>query len=161
MMARGIAARNRLFATARQAASLRVETGSRRWPSAPQQRRLSAAAVALTDVSIAFRLAGGGTYAAVERASLHVADGEFVAIVGPTGCGKSTLLNVAAGLIAPSPGRVEIFGAPLAGAQPAGRLSVSGRRAVSLEDRAGECRDRAGDRRHAAERSARRARKSG
>ena len=65
--------------------------------------------------SIAFRLAGGGSYAAVERASLDVADGEFVAIVGPTGCGKSTLLNVAAGLIAPSPGRVEIFGAPLAG----------------------------------------------
>ena len=38
-----------------------------------------------------------------------------MAIVGPTGCGKSTLLNVAAGLIAPSAGRVEIFGVPLAG----------------------------------------------
>jgi NitT/TauT family transport system ATP-binding protein len=44
-----------------------------------------------------------------------VADGEFVSIVGPTGCGKSTLLNVAAGLIAPSSGRIDIFGAPLAG----------------------------------------------
>ena len=71
-------------------------------------------AVALHDVSIGFRLAGGGTYIAVERAELNVADGEFVAIVGPTGCGKSTLLNVAAGLIAPSSGRVDIFGAPLA-----------------------------------------------
>ena len=48
-----------------------------------------------------FRLADGGAYTAVERATLDVADGEFVAIVGPTGCGKSTLLNVAAGLIAP------------------------------------------------------------
>src|SRR5881392_1004829 len=72
-------------------------------------------AVALDDVSIAFRLAGGGSYTAVERASLRVAGGEFVAIVGPTGCGKSTLLNVAAGLIAPSSGRIEVFGAPLGG----------------------------------------------
>src|SRR3989441_5769945 len=72
-------------------------------------------AVALSQVAISFRLADGGSYAAVDRTSLAVADGEFVAIVGPTGCGKSTLLNVAAGLIAPSTGRVEIFGTPLAG----------------------------------------------
>ena len=74
-----------------------------------------AAAVALQDIDIAFRLAGGGTYRAVSEASLSVADGEFVAIVGPTGCGKSTLLNVAAGLLAPSAGAASIFGAPLAG----------------------------------------------
>jgi NitT/TauT family transport system ATP-binding protein len=72
-------------------------------------------AVALAEVTVTFRLADGGAYPAVERASLAVADGEFVAIVGPTGCGKSTLLNVAAGLIAPSSGRVDILGAPLAG----------------------------------------------
>jgi len=71
--------------------------------------------VTLADVTIAFRLADGGSYEAVERASLSVADGEFVAIVGPTGCGKSTLLNVTAGLFPPSSGRVEIFGEPLAG----------------------------------------------
>ena len=73
------------------------------------------AAVALTDVTIAFRLADGGTYQAVERATLNVADGEFVAIVGPTGCGKTTLLNVAAGLFPPTTGRVGIFGSPLDG----------------------------------------------
>ena len=66
-------------------------------------------------MSVRFRLAAGGTYAAVEDASLAVAAGEFVAIVGPTGCGKSTLLNVAAGLIAPSSGRIDVFGAPLGG----------------------------------------------
>jgi NitT/TauT family transport system ATP-binding protein len=71
-------------------------------------------AVTLADVTVTFQLARG-SYPAVERASLTVADGEFVAIVGPTGCGKSTLLNIAAGLIAPSSGRVEIFGALLAG----------------------------------------------
>ena len=101
-----------------------------------------AAAVGLTDVDVAFRLAGGGIYRAVERATLTVADGEFVAIVGPTGCGKSTLLNIAAGLMAPSAGTVDIFGDASRRAQPAGRLSVSGRRAVSVEDRAGQCRHR-------------------
>jgi NitT/TauT family transport system ATP-binding protein len=75
----------------------------------------SAAAVALNDCTIAFRLADGSSYTAVEHASLDVADGEFVAIVGPTGCGKSTLLNVAAGLIAPSHGTATIFGDALAG----------------------------------------------
>jgi NitT/TauT family transport system ATP-binding protein len=73
------------------------------------------AAVSLNDVSVAFRLADGGTYTAVQRATLEVADGEFVAIVGPTGCGKSTLLNVAAGLLAPVVGRAQIFGNGLSG----------------------------------------------
>src|ERR671936_2250453 len=72
-------------------------------------------AVSLSQLSVTFRLAAGGAYPAVEGVSLTVSAGEFVAIVGPTGCGKSTLLNVAAGLIAPSSGRIEVFGAPLAG----------------------------------------------
>jgi NitT/TauT family transport system ATP-binding protein len=72
-------------------------------------------AVSLADVTITFRLADGGSYTAVQGASLDVADGEFVAIVGPTGCGKSTLLNVTAGLFPPSVGEARIFGANLAG----------------------------------------------
>src|SRR5512144_3381322 len=79
-----------------------------------RRRAAMPSAVALSQVTVSFRLADGGSYQAVERASLAVADGEFVAIVGPTGCGKSTLLNVAAGLLAPSSGRVDIFGGPLA-----------------------------------------------
>jgi NitT/TauT family transport system ATP-binding protein len=70
-------------------------------------------ALDLDGVTVAFRLADGGTYTAVEGASLRVADGEFVAIVGPTGCGKSTLLNVAAGLLAPAAGAVRKAGEPL------------------------------------------------
>src|SRR5262245_17519216 len=70
-------------------------------------------AVALTDVVVSCAVAVG-TYTAVDRATLSVGDGEFVAIVGPTGCGKSTLLNIAAGLLAPAAGSVNIFGAPLA-----------------------------------------------
>ncbi|MGB8894744.1 MAG: ABC transporter ATP-binding protein [Pseudolabrys sp.] len=77
--------------------------------------RALSAAVALDDVVVAFRLAGA-VYTAIGHATLHVADGEFVAIVGPTGCGKSTLLNVTAGLLTPAGGGVKIFGSPLAAA---------------------------------------------
>ena len=79
------------------------------------QSPAAAAAVALSDVSIAFRVADGAIYTAVQGASLSVADGEFVAIVGPTGCGKSTLLNVAAGLFPPTAGSARVFGEPLTG----------------------------------------------
>jgi NitT/TauT family transport system ATP-binding protein len=72
-------------------------------------------AVALNDATVAFRLGDGRLYTAVEKASLAVAPGEFVAIVGPTGCGKSTLLNVAAGLLKPAGGGVRIFDRALSG----------------------------------------------
>ena len=55
----------------------------------------------------------GQRYTAVCDVALTVGDGEFVSVVGPTGCGKSTLLNVAAGLLAPSRGTVQVFGHPL------------------------------------------------
>jgi NitT/TauT family transport system ATP-binding protein len=74
-----------------------------------------APAIALRQVAVSFRLADDIVYPAIKSTSLAVADGEFVAIVGPTGCGKSTLLNIAAGLIAPSAGVVDIFGMQLTG----------------------------------------------
>lgn len=57
----------------------------------------------------------GQRYTAVQHVNLTVGAGEFVSVVGPTGCGKSTLLNVAAGLLAPSTGSVQVFGQPLQG----------------------------------------------
>src|SRR5262247_3707586 len=54
-------------------------------------------------------------YTALRGATLRVAEGEFVAVVGPTGCGKSTLLNVAAGLLQHSAGTVTVHGKPLSG----------------------------------------------
>ena len=76
-----------------------------------------APALRLADVSCTFiaRDQPGQRYTAVSGVSLAVGAGEFVSVVGPTGCGKSTLLNVAAGLLQPSTGSVELFGAPLAG----------------------------------------------
>lgn len=72
-------------------------------------------AIRLSGVSVAYALADGGRYEAVQPVDLSVADGEFLAILGPTGCGKSTLLNIAAGLMPASSGRTEIFGEPLTG----------------------------------------------
>jgi NitT/TauT family transport system ATP-binding protein len=40
--------------------------------------------------------------------SFSALPGEFVAIVGPSGCGKSTLLRLAAGLTAPSTGKLTV-----------------------------------------------------
>ncbi|APO77865.1 nitrate/sulfonate ABC transporter ATP-binding protein (plasmid) [Rhizobium etli 8C-3] len=58
-----------------------------------------------------------GSYVAVQDVNLTVADGEFLAIVGPTGCGKSTILNAIAGLLKPASGTVTIDGAPVKGVQ--------------------------------------------
>ena len=43
---------------------------------------------------------------ALDRVSLAVRDGEFLAVVGPSGCGKSTLLRLIAGLLPSASGRV-------------------------------------------------------
>ncbi|NUZ04281.1 ABC transporter ATP-binding protein [Piscinibacter koreensis] len=78
---------------------------------------MTAPALLLDGVTCTFvsKDAPGQRYTAVQDVDLRVGAGEFVSVVGPTGCGKSTLLNVAAGLLAPSTGRIEVFGEPLAG----------------------------------------------
>ena len=77
----------------------------------------SPTALALQDVSCTFVSAQrpDQRYTAVAGVTLQVGAGEFVSVVGPTGCGKSTLLNLGAGLLAPSTGRVQVFGEPLTG----------------------------------------------
>jgi len=51
----------------------------------------------------------GGLHA-VREVTLDVLPGERRAILGPNGAGKTTLFNVIAGDLAPSAGRVELFG---------------------------------------------------
>jgi NitT/TauT family transport system ATP-binding protein len=80
--------------------------------SRPVSGAVGAPAVRFGGVRVTF-VVKDDAFTAVERVDLSVADGEFVAIVGPTGCGKSTLLNAAAGLLVPSAGSVDIFGARL------------------------------------------------
>ena len=49
-----------------------------------------------------------GLTQAVSGLDLSVAAGESVSIIGPSGCGKSTTLLLAAGLLKPSGGLVEV-----------------------------------------------------
>jgi len=59
----------------------------------------------VTDLTV--RFAGR---AVLDGLSLHVADGEVVAVLGPSGTGKSTLLRVIAGLLRPDAGTVYLDG---------------------------------------------------
>jgi sulfonate transport system ATP-binding protein len=74
-----------------------------------------AIAIRLQRLTRRFATTSGTPYTAVEDISLDVRAGRFVSIVGPSGCGKSTVLNMAAGLIQPSEGSIEVFGEPLKG----------------------------------------------
>lgn len=51
-----------------------------------------------------------GAAVAVDGVSLHVSDGEMVAIIGPNGAGKSTLVNTLSGILTPAAGRVTVHG---------------------------------------------------
>lgn len=62
-----------------------------------------------------------GKFLAVERASLSMASGECVALIGPNGHGKSSFVNALCGLNARE-GRVLVNGVPLPGRDPKGAV---------------------------------------
>lgn len=53
-------------------------------------------AVTIDQVSKAY-----GHCLAVDRATVHIRQGEFFSILGPSGCGKTTLLRIIAGFEQP------------------------------------------------------------
>ena len=61
-----------------------------------------------------------GRIRALDGVDLELAEGELVGLLGPNGAGKSTLVKIACGLVRPSEGSAEIFGAR-AGSPPARR----------------------------------------
>lgn len=86
------------------------------------------AAPLLTVTSLAKRY---GSVPVFENVSLHVARGEFVAIVGESGVGKSTLLNCIAGLDHWDEGRIVLDGEDLAALDDT-RLALLRRRQVGF-----------------------------
>ena len=72
--------------------------------------------VALYNVTKRFR-----DVTAVADLSLSIADGEFVALLGPTGVGKTSTLRLVAGLDAADTGRIEIGGCDVTSFPPAAR----------------------------------------
>jgi ATP-binding cassette subfamily B protein len=79
-------------------------------PVEPDPRR--GIAVAAAGVGVVFR-AVGFSHADADNQALHdvtmtLPSGSITAVVGPTGSGKSTLADLAAGLVAPTSGQIEI-----------------------------------------------------
>jgi NitT/TauT family transport system ATP-binding protein len=72
------------------------------------------AALSIHEVSHCFELEGR-PLPVLERISLRVEPGEFVAILGPSGCGKSTLLRLVAGLDFPATGILSMDGQAING----------------------------------------------
>jgi ABC-type nitrate/sulfonate/bicarbonate transport system ATPase subunit len=61
------------------------------------------------EVTMRYRVGGAGVLA-LQCVSLHVNEGEFVALVGPSGSGKTTLLSIFAGLETPTSGTLALRG---------------------------------------------------
>jgi multiple sugar transport system ATP-binding protein len=81
----------------------------------PREERIMA------DVHIKSVTKSFGEHVAVDTLDLHVADGEFVVLLGPTGAGKTTTLRLIAGLERPDTGSIHIGGRDATMLSPAER----------------------------------------
>jgi NitT/TauT family transport system ATP-binding protein len=77
--------------------------------------------IVLDRVSLRYE-AERGAIQALSDVSLAVADGEFVALLGPTGCGKSSLLRLVSDLIPPTSGAIAVRGEPSSAARRANQF---------------------------------------
>ncbi len=74
--------------------------------------------LALRNLTVVRRSAGGAEITAAADVSFDVQPGEFVCLLGPSGSGKTSILHVLAGLEAPSSGQALLDGRPIAGPGP-------------------------------------------
>ena len=77
------------------------------------------AALAVTRLSKSF-----GGLRAVQQIDLSLAPGERHAIIGPNGAGKTTLFNLIAGELAPTAGRIALFGQDVTRLPPQRRAAL-------------------------------------
>ena len=89
-------------------AALDVRDAPSPWAEGPLPHR-APSAIELDGASVVFGM-GGSEVTALAPTSLHMAEGDFLALVGPSGCGKSTILRLVSALIRPSSGVVLVGG---------------------------------------------------
>ncbi|MDR1620545.1 MAG: ABC transporter ATP-binding protein [Clostridiales bacterium] len=63
-----------------------------------------------------------GGVVAVDNLSLHVDEGEIVALIGPNGAGKTTAFNVVTSMYPPTNGQVLLNGKPIVSNHPHGKM---------------------------------------
>ena len=83
-------------------------------------------AIEARDLGKVFRSRSGQSHVALDRVSIDVAQGEFVALLGPSGCGKTTLLRMVAGLEQPTSGGLRLFGESVDGPTRASAMVFQG-----------------------------------
>jgi NitT/TauT family transport system ATP-binding protein len=86
--------------------------------------------IRFADVGCVFGKDDGTAITALDRLSFEIGRHEFVAMLGPSGCGKSTLLRLVAGLVFPTSGRVDIYGAAVL--EPRDEIGIVFQRPVLL-----------------------------
>jgi putative ABC transport system ATP-binding protein len=84
------------------------------------------AAIRICDVVKVYELAAG-RFTALDRLSLDIGQGEFVAVVGRSGSGKTTLLNLLAGIDRPTSGQITVAGTDLPALSEAALAAWRGR----------------------------------
>ena len=117
-------------------------------------RRASDVIIDIRNLGLTFQTADAPV---VALSNINLADppGEFVSLIGPSGCGKTTLMRIVADLEQPTEGTVTVNGvSPARGAAEARLwLHLPGVGALSLAQRAAQCRAAARDHGRAARRS--------
>ena len=78
---------------------------------------MSKTVLAINDVTMQF-----GGVVAVNDLSMHIDEGEIVALIGPNGAGKTTAFNVITGVYQPTNGEVILDGKTIAAGHPTGKI---------------------------------------
>jgi len=68
-------------------------------------------ALSIQNISKIFQTPQKQDFTAVDNVSLEIAPGTIHGLLGPNGAGKTTLISITSGILLPTQGKIEIFGA--------------------------------------------------